>query len=94
MAAERTLTIRPHHGDKLGESLALNSVHMWKNEREAERLNRELRLGTKRQERNRHFDLPPYRNPGTAAYDSVAARARYSVTSASAGGSSAISQHN
>jgi len=89
--AERTLTIRPYHGDKSGESLAFNSVRTRKTQREAERPSRELRLGTKRQERNRHFDLLAYRNPGTAAYDSVAARARYSVTSASVGGSSAIS---
>jgi hypothetical protein len=60
--AERTLTIRPYHGDKSGESLASNSVHMQNTRREAERLSRELRLGTLRQERNRHFDLQASRN--------------------------------
>jgi hypothetical protein len=37
--------IRPYHGDKSGESLALNSVCTRKTQREAERPSRELRLG-------------------------------------------------
>jgi hypothetical protein len=64
--AKRTLTIRPYHGDKSGESLALNSVRTRKTQREGERPSRELRLGTKRQERNLHFDLQACRNPATA----------------------------